>query len=252
MTAGLVFPLLDDLGRARRAQHWSAQLLDILSVHVETGGSILRSASAPVMIVANHVSWLDIHALNSVRAARFVAKSEVRSWPVIGWLCSRAGTLFIQRARRAHTAHINERIEEALRKGEALALFPESTTSPGDVVLPFHASLLEPAVTCGALLLPVAIRYARVDGVLCSEADYTGSKSFLDSLCLMVSQPTIRARLEFLGPIACIGKHRRELAREAECLIARALGVPVSGSRGPAAALTPPRLQLRQSPRPSV
>ena len=186
---------------------------------------------ARVMIVANHVSWLDIYAINTVRAARFIAKSEVRRWPVIGWLCEQAGTFFVERARKRHTAQINEQVAAALMQGDTVAVFPEGTTTAGDVVLPFHASLLQPALKCDALLYPVAIRYTRADGSLCSEADYQGDKSFLDTLSLMVTQPVIYAKLQFLPPPTCTGKRRCELAHEAAQLIASALDVPAPRSR---------------------
>jgi 1-acyl-sn-glycerol-3-phosphate acyltransferase len=178
------------------------------------------------MIVANHVSWLDIFAIDSVRAVRFVAKAEIRRWPVFGWLCAQVDTLFIERARLHHIAQINGQVTAALRQGDVFAVFPEGVISAGNVLLPFHASLLQPALACDAMLYPVAIRYTRADGSQCSEADYEGDKSMLGSLLLMLTQPVICARLQFMAPLACAGRHRRELAHEAARLIADALGVP--------------------------
>ena len=95
----------------------------------------------------------------------------------------------------------------------------------GDVVLSFYASLLQPALACNAQLFPVAIRYARADGSLCSEADYEGDKSLLDSLRLMLTQRVIHVQLQFLPPLACNGAHRGELAHLAAREIADALNV---------------------------
>ena len=139
--------------------------------------------------------------------------------------------MFIERARRRHAARINQQVVAALRQGDTFAVFPEGVTSAGNVVLPFHASLLQPALACDALLFPVAIRYTRADGSLCGEADYKGDKSMVDSLSLMLTQPVIHARLQFLAPVASAGKHRRELAHEAAGLIARALGLPAPRRR---------------------
>lgn len=234
MAGALVFPFLDRAGRVNYVQRWSARLLAVLAVRIEVVG-MPPVAAAPAMIVANHVSWLDIFAINAVRPVRFVAKSEIQRWPVLGWICEQSGTLFIERTRRRNIAPINEQVVAALKQGDTFAVFPEGVITAGDVVLPFHASLLQPALECDALLYPVAIRYTRADGSLCGEADYEGAKSMADSLLLMVTQPTINARLQFLAPLACAGKHRRELAHEAAQRIANALGVPAPRRRaGPA------------------
>ena len=227
----LFFPFYGNARRMDYAQRWSRQLLRILAIRLTADGAPPRRHPVPVMIVANHVSWLDIFAINAVRRVRFVAKSEIRRWPVFGWLCAQGSALFIERTRRHHTAHINAQMAAALRQGDTLVVFPEGYTSAGDVVLPFHASLLQPALACDALLYPVAIRYTRADGSLCSEADYEGDKSMFGSLLLMVTQPVICARLQFLAPLACAGRHRRELAHEAARLIADALGVPAPRKR---------------------
>lgn len=193
------------------------------------------AGATPAMIVANHVSWIDIFAINAVRPVRFVAKSEIRHWPVIGWIAEMGGTLFVERTRRHTVAQINEQVVAALRQGDAFAVFPEGMITHGDVLLPFHASLLQPALECEALLYPVAIRYTRADGSLCSEADYEGEKTIAGSLMLMVTQPVINVRLQFLAPLSCAGKHRRELANAAAQLIADALGLPAPRRRaGPA------------------
>ena len=103
------------------------RLLDILCVRLFLHGKPPAYETRPLMLVANHVSWLDIFAINAIVPVRFVAKSEVRSWPFIGWLCARAGTLFIRRARPHDTARINDVVAKALRAGDVFAVFPEGT-----------------------------------------------------------------------------------------------------------------------------
>ncbi len=230
------FPFYDDAKRMGWVRRWAAGLLAILAIRVKVSGTPPVAGVAPAMIVANHVSWLDIFAINAVRKVRFVAKSEIRRWPVFGWLCAQGSALFIERARRHHAAHINRQMTAALRQGDLFVVFPEGYTSAGDVVMPFHTSLLQPALECDAMLYPVAIRYTRADGSLCSEADYEGDKSMLGSLRLILTQPVINARLQFLAPLACAGKHRRELAYETSRLIAGALGVPAPRRRAGTAA----------------
>jgi 1-acyl-sn-glycerol-3-phosphate acyltransferase len=229
--AAAVYPLLAKAQRSRYVRLWSTQLLAILAVRVKIGGVPPRATDAPAMVVANHVSWLDIFAINTVHAMRFVAKSEIRHWPVIGWLGEKIGTLFIERTRHRHIADINQQVAAALRQGDLFAVFPEGKITTGDVVLPFHASLLQPALACNARLFPVAIRYTRADGSLCSEADYEGDKSLLDALRLLLTQPVIHVQLQFLPPLACNGAHRGELAHAAARVIASALNVPVPRRR---------------------
>ena len=217
--------------RARHARRWSRQLLAILCVRVKVSGVPPRTGDTPAMVVSNHVSWLDIFAINTVHPMRFIAKSEIRHWPVAGWLCAKGDTLFIERKRRHHTAHVNAHVVAAMEQGDIFAVFPEGVTTTGDMLLPFHASLLQPALACGARLFPVAIRYTRADGSLCNEADYEGAKSLLDSLRLILTQPVIHVHLQFLPPLACNGPHRRELAQAAACVIANALNVPAPQRR---------------------
>jgi 1-acyl-sn-glycerol-3-phosphate acyltransferase len=222
--AAWVFPQLAPAQRAARVQRWSAGLLRILAVRLEISG-VPAHGMAPAMLVANHVSWLDVYALNAVRPARFVAKADILRWPIIGFFALKAGSVFIDRSRRRDVLRVNTLMATLLREGETVAVFPEGTTSKGDAVLPFRPPLLQPAVVCGAHLQAVAIRYARADGSLCSEADFAGDKTLFNALLLVLTQPVIHARLQFLPPIACSGLHRRDLAREAEQQVAGALGL---------------------------
>jgi len=212
-------------------RRFSRQLLVILGVRLTVSGEPPRAADAPAMLVANHVSWLDIFAINAAHAMRFVAKSEIRRWPLIGWLCAQGGTLFIERAQRRHTLNINAQIVAGLKAGDTFAVFPEGAITSGDVVLPFHASLLQPALACNARLFPVAVRYTRADGSLCFEADYEGAKTLLDSLRLILTQPVIHVHLQFLPPLACDARHRRDLADDAAAQIAAALNLPAPQRR---------------------
>lgn len=221
--AAIVYPWIDRPARRRRLKQWSAKLLGILQIRLRVHGA--PPAEGVVLIVSNHVSWLDIFAINAVRPTRFVAKSDIRRWPLIGWLCAQGDTLFIDRARRHHTRDVNAAMAAAMRAGEAFAVFPEGSTTHGDVLLPFHASLLQPALSCDAKIFPVAVRYSRDDGSLCSEADYEGEKSLAQSLLQLVTQQRVHLDLHFLPPIDCAGRHRRELADEAAQRIAATLGL---------------------------
>ena len=229
--AALFFPLQSARHRKFEIERWSRQLLKILNVRLSVHGSPATYRSRAVMLVANHVSWLDIFAIDAVVASRFVAKSEVRGWPLIGWLCERVGTLFIQRARRHDTARINHAVGEALTAGDVFAVFPEGTTTDGSTVLKFHASLLAPALEAGAAVQPVALRFERSDGSLCTEAAYDGDKSLWDALMGITSEREIVAQVSFLEPIAAEQNHRRDLARIARDAIVLTLFPQARDSR---------------------
>lgn len=214
-TAAFLFPLQSKERRKREIEHWSIGLLTLLGIRLFLHGKPPPYGVLPLMLVSNHISWLDIFAINAIVPARFVAKSEVRSWPFIGWLCARAGTLFIHRGRRHDTGRVNALVVDALEAGEVFAVFPEGTTSDGSTLYKFHASLLEPALEACAAVQPIALWYDRTDGTLCTEVAYDGDRSFWDVLMGVTSRHEILAHVCFLDPIGTGGRHRRDVAREA-------------------------------------
>jgi len=188
------------------------------------------------MIVANHVSWLDIYALNAICPARFVAKSEIGRWPLIGLFARQCGTVFIDRARRRDILRVNALLTALLREGTTVAVFPEGTTSVGDTVLPFRPPLLQSAVACDARLQAVAIRYENADGSPCRHASFVGDTTFGATLWLVMKQPTIHAHLAFLPPLQCSGESRKRLARTTERDIANVIERPETTRLPPAPA----------------
>jgi 1-acyl-sn-glycerol-3-phosphate acyltransferase len=224
-----VYPRLG--GRRRRAltRWWSAKLLAILNVSAHVEGD---EAAVPgsFMIAANHVSWLDIFVISSVRPTRFIAKGEIRQWPVAGWIADRAGTLFIQRNQWRDTARINERVRTALDEGDCVGLFPEGITTEGDRLLKFHSALFEPAIANGVHVQAAAIRYEHSDGTLCRDMSFIGERTFMQSLRLIIGQPAVRARIVFLPPIATGGATRRAVASAAAHGIATRLGIEPAGT----------------------
>jgi 1-acyl-sn-glycerol-3-phosphate acyltransferase len=221
-----VYPHLDQPAQRRMAQNWSTQLLAILCIKLRHRGAPPAAEAQRVILAANHISWLDVYALNTVCPARFVAKAEIRGWPLLGWLSRNAGTLFIERTKRSDTARINADIADVLKVGDRVAVFPEGTTNDGTALRHFHASLLQSAVTASALLYPVAIRYTDITGKVSEAAPYVDI-SMLESLQRILRQPWIDVELIFADPIDSSGKNRRELARGAEQAIANALSLPL-------------------------
>lgn len=225
----LLFPWLPDRGRIRMERRWSGRLMNILNIRLRISGVVPDLSVQNMMLVANHVSWLDIYLLKAVRPARFVSKIEVRSWPIVGWLANKTGTLFIDRTKRHDTARVNHEMSAVLSQGGCIAVFPEGTTSNGSLLRPFHASLLQPAVHSESLVWPAALRYTYADGSINMAPAYVDELTFGDSLTLILSQAIIYAELEFLPPIPAQGRARRELARDAEYAIASALNLAVAG-----------------------
>jgi len=229
-TEALVFPFVTRAHQVRIIKRWSRGILHILHVRVHIVGSA-PAAHPPTIVVGNHVSWLDIWILQAVCPLRLVAKSDIRRWPVIGWLAARAGTIFIERGKRHDTARINRTIMQSLTGGERVGIFPEGTTTDGTEVKPFHASLFQPALGAGARVVTAAIRYPARDGSPNLDASYAGDRSLLESLRLILRYRTLRAELIFGAVIDVSGKTRRDLARECEQAIAGALGLPAPGRR---------------------
>lgn len=220
----VLYPGSSSATQRRLLKWWSVRLLRILNVTPLVEGEPPGSARCAAMIAANHVSWLDIFVVSSVHPSRFIAKSEIRGWPLVGWIVENAGTLFVNRGRR-DLAFVTQRVQAALAQGDCIGLFPEGTTTEGDKLLKFHSALFEPAMADGARIHPVAIRYQYADGTLCRAASFVGEISFMQSLGLIVRQRRIVARIAFSEPIETAGVGRREMARIVEDRVATLLGL---------------------------
>lgn len=229
--AALLFPWLSGKERVRLERRWNSGLMEILNIKISISGEAPDLSVQNMMLVANHVSWLDIYLLNTVRPVRFVSKIEVRSWPVVGWLAHKTGTLFIDRTKRHDTSRVNHEMSAILNNGGCIGVFPEGTTSNGSLLKPFHASLLQPAVHSQSRVWPAAIRYSHADGSLNMAPAFVDELTFAASLAMILNQTVIYAQLEFLPPIEAQGKARRELARDVEHAIASALNL-TAGSNG--------------------
>lgn len=220
-TCALVFPLVSLATRERLTRRWSRKLLGLCRIKIEQmpGAPVLEHA----LIVANHVSWLDIFVINALHPCRFVAKAEIRSWPVLGWLAAAAGTVFIARGNRRELRHIFKGLVTVLQEGQRVAFFPEGTTSRQGEVLPFHANLFEAAIDAKVAVQPYALSYVDASGAYHYSVDYTGDTSFVDSLFTILEGKAVIARLQPLAPIDATGAHRRELAEAAQEAVGAAL-----------------------------
>lgn len=206
-TVRCIYPLIAQRQRLAIKQRWSRQLLDMLGVGLD-----VRGTTAGVMRVANHVSWLDIFVLNAVSPAAFIAKDDVRTWPLIGWMSARVDTIYIRRGslRAAHAA--THELAAALKGGINVVAFPEGTTSDGRDVLPFHGALLQGAIMSGVPIQPVALHYRTRDERPAQAPVYCGETSLLQSMWRIARASGLAARLEFLAVRDTVGRDRRELA----------------------------------------
>jgi 1-acyl-sn-glycerol-3-phosphate acyltransferase len=209
--------------RRRILQNWSADLLHIFNVRIDIGSNDPLHKLRHGLLVTNHISWLDVFVLNAVVPMRFVAKSEVRRWPVIGWLCARAQTLFIERGKARSAARINVQLVELLQRGECLAVFPEGTTTDGNSVAHFHSSLLQPAIDAGSSVHPVAIRYLDNVGAQSTAAAYIDDLTFGASMWSILSEPELHVRLIAAPTLNALDMDRRTLTRTAHERISTAL-----------------------------
>lgn len=227
---GMLFPALPWRRRVVAIRRWSARLLRILRVRLTVHGPP-PCGPAPTLIVSNHVSWLDVWVLDAVVPVRFVAKSDIRGWPLIGFLVARAGTIFIERRSTQDTARTNRAIVEALTRGEYVGMFPEGATGEGTAVHRYHASLFQPALEAGARVVVVALRYVDSEGNLNLDVAYTEKRSLWKSVRLILAHRVLRAELTFVATLDTAGKTRRDIARAAEEATADALQLPRSGTK---------------------
>src|SRR5262249_17962547 len=149
------------------------------------------------LLVSNHLSYLDVLVLSSITPAIFVSKSEVKHWPVFGWMARRAGTLFIERAKRGDVARVNDEADRLPETGMLLVIFPEGTSSDGREVLPFRSSLLEPIVGRRHPLSVAHISYEAEDGNAGKDVCYWGDMTFGPHLLKLLSLRRVRASVTF-------------------------------------------------------
>lgn len=227
LTSAVVFPLVGAAGRERLIRRWSAKLIGICGVVIRVRDLSGGVDAQPALIVANHVSWLDIFVINSLQPCRFVAKSDIRDWPLIGWLCEKAGTIFIARGRQRDVRRIFEGLVTSIHAGERVAFFPEGTTVAQGQVLPFHANLFEAAIDARVPVRPYAIKYLDAADKLHPAADFIGDMTFAESMVAILKSRRFVAELTLLPLIETEGAHRRDLAATARAAIAGALGYAV-------------------------
>lgn len=152
------------------------------------------------MLLANHVSWLDIFVINAFAPAAFVSKAEVRKWPAIGWLAAKNDTVFLMRGSRGHARIIGAELARALESGTKVAIFPEGTTTDGSHVLHFHAALLQSAIDTGLPVQPLALRYRDAHDQYTRAPAYDGDMSLMQCIANILSESGIVAEVHAMTP----------------------------------------------------
>lgn len=212
------FPRLSQEQKEIRVQVWSREMLARLGIRLVVKGT--PAEQGPMLLVANHISWLDITSLHAARYCRFVSKADVKKWPLIGALASGVGTLFIERESRRDAMRVVHHMAGSLRAGDVLAVFPEGTTSDGVQLLPFHANLLQAAITAQAPVQPVALQFLDTHSGQRSLAPcYVGDDTLLGSVWRTVRSKGITVQIVFGEPQAAMGRDRRAWAEDLRVII---------------------------------
>jgi 1-acyl-sn-glycerol-3-phosphate acyltransferase len=222
---GIRFRGLDAKGREREVQRWQHALLRHIGIALEVQGLVDVPGighDRDLLVVSNHISWLDIVSLHAARYCRFVSKADVKRWPFIGALASGAGTLFIERASRRDAMRVVHHMAESLKMGDRIAVFPEGTTSDGSDVQPFHANLLQAAISIDAPVQPVGLSY--IDGATGQRSlvpAYIGNDTLFGSVWRTARAQGLVVRIVFGEPQKAQGRDRREWAEALRAEIIR-------------------------------
>lgn len=192
------FPALELAQRRQRIRWWSRKTLRVLGVQLQVHGDVEPGAR---LLVANHVSWLDIMVVHAVcPRARFVAKADVRHWPLLGRLVDCADTLYLERERPRDALRVVHAIAAALQAGDTVAVFPEGTTGDGETLLPFHANLLQAAVATDVPVQALALRYPDANRSYSTAATWLGDDTLAHSLWAIARARGLQAHLTVLPP----------------------------------------------------
>ena len=219
----LRFPSLDVRGRQQRVQWWSEKMLRVLGMALQVQGTFRPGAK---LIVANHISWIDILAVHAVcPEARFVSKADVQRWPLVGRLVAAGGTLYIERERRRDALRVVHQMAEALQAGDTVAVFPEGTTGDGATLLPFHANLLQAAIATGLPVQPVALRYADRSHAFSPAAQWLDDTTLAGTLWKLARADGLVAHVHVVTAEGTRHADRRALAEHLRTLIAERLAV---------------------------
>lgn len=220
LTIVTIFPRLVPAQRHARVQTWAIEMLDCIAIQLVVQGT--PPVAGPILLAANHISWVDIVVLHATRHCRFVSKDEIARWPLVATLANAADTLYITRESRRDAMRVVHEMAQCLREGDVLAIFPEGTTGDGSSLLPFHANLLQAAISADAPVLPVALQFADgLTGAISFAPCYVGDDTLWQSLWRTLCADNVQAVVRFGAPELARGRDRRAWAADLRATIAQ-------------------------------
>ena len=204
-----VMPREDLQKRQARVGRWSSTLLRILGVELHCHGQPMVGHGK--LVIANHISWLDIMVINAVMPCRFVSKAEIAKWPIVGRLVSAAGTLYLVREKRKDALRVLGLMAQALARGDSVAVFPEGTTGMGEDLMHFHPNLMQAAIDAKATVQPVVLHYEDAHHRVSQAVPYVGDMDLVTSLWRIASANRLTVHVTVLDPRQVHSDDRREL-----------------------------------------
>jgi 1-acyl-sn-glycerol-3-phosphate acyltransferase len=201
--------------RTKLTKWWCRKLLNCFNITLVTFGEPPQDNASNNMFLANHVSWADIYALNSILPLQFIAKSDINHWPILGYLTRKSGTIFINRSNRKDTSRIVETTTQRLLAGANVGFFPEGTTTDGTSLVQFKSSIVQAAINANAKLRPVAIRYPLPNGDINTDMAYAGETTLGESMMSVLNQKDPIVELYFLPSIDATSGSRQALTQSA-------------------------------------
>lgn len=207
------FPNWGEAARQQAVSDWARKMLRLMGIELVLKGQAL--ATGPVLLAANHVSWLDILVMHAAGYCRFVSKADIKHWPMLGTMAAEAGTLFIERESRRDAHRVVHHMVEHLQAGEVLAVFPEGTTGDGLTLRPFHANLIQAAISANVPVQPLALRFVDGHSGQTSQAPrYVDDDTLLSSVWATLTARGLQAEVTVGSPSHAKGRDRRTWAAD--------------------------------------
>jgi 1-acyl-sn-glycerol-3-phosphate acyltransferase len=195
---------------AQAVEEWAQGMLTILGITVRVQG---EPSKGPVLMAANHISWLDILVMHAACYCRFVAKAEIRAWPLLGVLTEGGGSLFIERTSNRDAMRVVHQMADALVRGQVLAVFPEGGTGDGKTLLPFHGNLLQAAIVAQAPIQPISLQFLEAhSGEISFAPCYRAEDTLLGSVWRTLCAPPLLAVVHYGKNEIAQGRSRRAWA----------------------------------------
>ncbi len=197
--------------RAYIVKYWAIGLLKVSGAKVIVEGNKLDGYVQPNhMVVANHISWLDIPILYSQYFVNFVGRAETKQWPLLGLVIRMGGTIFINRSKKRDILIANKIIAQKLNEGACIGLFPEGKTSSGRKVLNFKAPILEATIIGKSTILPIVLEFYRKDGKVAYCVSYAGKINLWQTVTRSLYLNGFIVKIKLLDPVVCSNFTTRE------------------------------------------